>query len=250
MTTANFEKSRVVPREEWLAARKALLAKEKELTRAKDALAAERRKLPMVRIDKEYLFDGPDGKVSLADLFGDRSQLIINHFMFGPDWEEGCIGCSFCSDHIDGGLEHLLQRDVAYVAVARAPYAKIEAFKKRMGWRFQWVSSFESDFNFDFSVSFPPEQAERGEIDYNYATQPFFMDEMSGFSIFYKDADGAVYHTYSTFGRGGEETLTTYVLLDLTPKGRDETRDLSEWVKLRDRYADSDAPSCHGAAKA
>jgi predicted dithiol-disulfide oxidoreductase (DUF899 family) len=247
MATATFNKPRVVPREEWLAARKDLLVKEKKLTRAKDAIAAERRQLPMVRVEKDYVFEGPDGAVRLADLFGDRSQLLINHFMFGPDWEEGCVGCSFSADHIDGGLIHLQQRDVAFVAVARAPYPKIAAFRQRMGWRFPWVSSFGSDFNFDYGVSFPPDQAERGEIDYNYATQPFFMDEMSGFSVFFKDADGVVYHTYSAFGRGAEEVLTTYVLLDLTLKGRDEERDLSEWVKLHDQYGAAGATGCcHG----
>ena len=239
MATVAFTKPRVVPRAEWLDARKKLLAKEKELTRAKDALAAERRQLPMVRIGKDYVFEGASGKVSLADLFGGRSQLIVNHFMFGPEWEEGCIGCSFAADHVNGGLSHLLQRDVAYVAVSRAPYAKLAAFKERMGWDFEWVSSFESDFNFDFSVSFPKEAEKRGEIEYNYAVQPFYNDEMSGLSVFYKDEDGAVFHTYSTFGRGAEETLPAYFLIDLTPKGRDETGptgSLADWVKLHDQY--------------
>lgn len=249
MATA-FTKPRVVSCEEWMEARKALLEQEKAFTRAKDALAAERRQLPMVRIDKAYTFEGPRGKVSLADLFGDRSQLIINHFMFGPDWEEGCIGCSFAADHINGGLAHLLQRDLNYVAVSRAPYAKIAAFKERMGWDIEWVSSFESDFNFDFSVSFPKEAEASGEIYYNYAVQPFYNDEMSGLSVFLKDDDGAVYHTYSTFGRGAEDTLPSYFLIDLTPKGRDETGptgSLADWVKLHDRYGAADgAPACHG----
>ncbi len=228
-----------VSKQEWTAARKALLAKEKELTRRRDTLAAERRALPRVRIEKTYVFDTPTGKQTLADLFRGRSQLIVKHFMLAPGQVEGCVGCSFESDHIDGALQHLERHDVAYVAVARAPLAEIVAYKARMGWQFHWVSSFGSDFNYDFDVSYTPEQLAKGEAVYNFeAIQPP-LEDLSGFTVFEKDADGTIYQTYSTFGRGGEEVLGTYMFLDMTPKGRNETgpaRNLTDWVRPHDRY--------------
>ncbi|HXO89399.1 MAG TPA: thioredoxin family protein [Stellaceae bacterium] len=232
----------IVSHDEWLAARKQLLGKEKELTRLRDQLAVERRDLPWVKVEKRYVFDGPDGKETLADLFGGRSQLIIKHFMFGPGWSEGCVGCSFELDHVDGILVHLEHRDVSYVAVSRAPLAEIEAFKARMGWHIKWVSSCGNDFNYDFHVSFKPEEIAKGEAYYNYEIRKIGIDELSGRSVFYKDAHGDVFHTYSSYGRGGEDLLGTYRLLDLVPKGRDETgpnRNLSDWVRHHDRYGDA-----------
>ena len=229
----------VVSREEWLEARKAHLAKEKELTRLRDKLSAERRDLPWVRIEKDYVFDTPDGAKTLADLFDGRSQLIVKHFMFGPDWEEGCVGCSFQADHMDGADLHLSHHDVTLVAISRAPLAKIEAFKKRMGWRFKWVSSYDSDFNYDFHVSFTKEDLAKGKIYYNYEMIEAAMDELHGLSVFYKDTAGNVFHTYSSYGRGNEEILGTYVFLDITPKGRNETGpnfNLTDWVRHHDRY--------------
>ena len=229
----------IVSREDWLTARRALLAKEKELTRLRDRLAAERRALPWDKVEKEYVFDGPNGKETLADLFARRSQLFVKHFMFGPGWKEGCVGCSLEVDHVEGLLVHLEQRNVTYVAVSRAPLAEIEAFRKRMGWRFKWVSSFASDFNYDFHVSFRPEDVRHGKVDYNFEARDFMIEELSGDSVFYKDAAGDVFHTYSTYGRGGEEFLGIYRYLDVTPKGRDETgprHDLSDWVRHHDRY--------------
>ena len=231
----------IVSRDEWLGARKELLAREKELTRLRDQLAAKRRALPWVKIEKPYAFDGPDGKETLADLFGGRSQLIIKHFMLGPGWSEGCVGCSFELDHIDGILVHLERRDVSYVAVSRAPLPEIEAFKKRMGWHVTWVSSFGSDFNFDFHVSFKPDEIARGEGYYNYEIRKIGIDELSGRSVFYKGVNGDVFHTYSSYARGGEDLLGIYRLLDLVPKGRDETgpnHNLSDWVRHHDRYGD------------
>ncbi len=231
----------IVSQDEWLTSRKQLLVKEKEFTRLRDQLAAERRALPWVKIEKPYLFDGPDGKETLADLFGGRSQLIIKHFMFGPGWTEGCVGCSFELDHVDGILVHLEHRDVSYVAVSRAPLAEIDAFKKRMGWHTKWVSSSDSDFNFDFHVSFRPDEITKGEGYYNYEIRKIGVDELSGRSVFYKNVNGDVFHTYSSYGRGGEDLLGTYRLLDLVPKGRDETgpnRNLSDWVRHHDRYGD------------
>jgi len=230
---------RIVPPGEWLEARKQLLIKEKKLTRLNDELSAERRNLPWAKISKNYVFEGPKGKETLADLFEGRSQLIIKHFMFGPGWKEGCVGCSFGSDHIDGANMHLTHHDVTVVAVSRAPLAEIEPFKKRMGWHFKWVSSYESDFNFDFHVSATKEELEKGEVYYNYKMLPEQGEEMSGLSVFYKDEEGNIYHTYSTFGRGDEKILGAYMLLDLTPKGRNETGphfSLGDWVRHHDKY--------------
>ena len=242
---------KIVSQEKWIAARKELLKKEKEATRLLDQLSAERRNLPWVKIDKDYVFDSPGGKVKLADLFEGRSQLAIYHFMFGPDWKEGCPSCSYVSDHNDATLPHLAARDVTLVAVSRAPLAKIEAFKKRMGWHFNWVSSFNTDFNTDFHVSFTKEEAASGQVNYNYKMQEFPSEEAPGLSAFYKDADGNIFHTYSTFGRGLEQLLGTYKILDMMPKGRDED-DLPfgmAWVRYHDRYetsqtefADADKP--------
>ena len=223
----------IVTRDEWLAGRKQLLVKEKEFTRLRDQLSAERRALPWVKVEKQYVFDGPDGRETLADLFGRYSQLIVKHFMLGPGWSEGCVGCSFEMDHVDGILVHLAARDVGYVAVSRAPWPEIEAFRKRMGWRVKWVSSHGSDFNYDFHVSFSADEMSNGEGYYNYERRQIQIDELSGRSVFYKDATGDVFHTYSSFGRG------TYRLLDIVPKGRNETGpngNLSDWVRHHDRY--------------
>src|ERR1700731_2203039 len=239
----------VVPQEEWIAARKELLGKEKELTQLRDRLAVERRAVPWVKIEKDCFFDTPEGKVTLADLFAGRSQLVIYHFMFGPEWNEGCPSCSFVSDHIDGAPAHLAARDVTMAMVSRAPFAKIEAFKRRMGWRFRWVSSYGSDFNTDFHVSFTPDEIAQGKVNYNYTMQEFPSAEAPGLSVFYKDASGDVFHTYSTFGRGVELLMGTYRILDLVPKGRDEDHlgFAMEWVRHHDRYgtnefADADKP--------
>jgi predicted dithiol-disulfide oxidoreductase (DUF899 family) len=243
-------KHQIVSDEEWIDARCALLAKEKELTRQHDELARQRRELPWVRVEKNYVFDTPNGKAALADLFGNQSQLLIYHFMFGPEWKEGCPSCSFVSDHLNGAVPHLAARDVTLIMVSRAPLAKIEAFKKRMGWQFPWVSSFGSDFNYDYHVSFTPQQRKDGKVDYNYKMQQFPSEEAPGASVFCKDsASGEVFHTYSTYGRGLDAFVGTYTLLDLVPKGRDEDGlefDM-EWVRYHDRYegggfADGDKP--------
>jgi predicted dithiol-disulfide oxidoreductase (DUF899 family) len=233
-------KHSVVSREEWLEARKVLLVKEKEWTRLRDQLSTERRALPWVRVDKKYVFEGPNGRETLSDLFAERSQLVIKHFMFGPGWADPCVGCSFGADHVDGILVHLQYHDVSYVAVSRAPYPEIAAVHKRMGWRFRWISSFGSDFNYDFDVSFTPEQIATGRAIYNYRDGAQPMEEMSGNSIFYKDETGVVFHTYSSFARGGEVMLAAYALLDMTPIGRNERirGNLTDWVKLHDRYTD------------
>ncbi len=241
MAQDKVELSRVASRAEWLAARKDLLLREKKLTRERDALNAERRKLPMVKIEKAYFFDASDGRKSLADLFAGRSQLIINHFMLGPGWKEGCVGCSFQADHIDGALVHLEHHDVSLVVVSRAPLHQLEAFKRRMGWRFEWVSSYGSDFNHDFHVSFPEEDIAKGRVYYNYEMREFQSEELPGLSVFYQDTAGGIFHTYSSYARGAEELLGTYMWLDLTPKGRNETGpayDLTDWVRHHDRYED------------
>jgi predicted dithiol-disulfide oxidoreductase (DUF899 family) len=230
---------KTVSRDEWLAARKVLLAKEKEFTRQRDRLSAERRELPWVRIDKAYVFEGPTGTESLSDLFGANSQLIVKHFMLAPGQEEGCVGCSFEMDHAEGALMHLVHHDVSFAAVSRAPLAEIEAYRKRMGWNFTWVSAFGSDFNYDFNASFTPDEIANGTATYNYRTGPVPLEDLSGFSVFYKDHSGDIFHTYATFGRGAEEVLGTYMYLDMTPKGRNETgpnHNLTDWVRHHDRY--------------
>jgi len=227
----------VVSEAEWLVARKDLLNREKEFSRQRDALSAARRKLPMVKVEKEYVLEGPDGKETLADLFEDRSQLIIYHFMLGPKWEEGCKSCSYLADHFDGANWHLPHRDTTFAVVSRAPLPEIQAYKKRMGWRFKWVSSYDSDFNFDYHVSFAEEEEKKNKVYYNYETTEFMSDELPGLSVFYKDEDGNVFHTYSTYARGLDQLVGTYNFLDLTPKGRDEDPDSTmSWVRRHDQY--------------
>jgi len=240
MSTSTLENHKVVSRAEWIAARKKLLAREKELTHLRDAIAKERRQLPWVKVEKDYVFDTPAGKKSLVDLFGGRSQLVVYHFMFGPEWKEGCPSCSMIADGFDGAVTHLAQRDVSFTAISRAPLAKIEAFKKRLGWRFSWVSSSETDFNYDYHASFTKEQLAKGKVDYNFEMAEFPSAEAPGISVFYKDENGDVFHTYSSYARGTETGLNAYSYLDLVPKGRDED-DLPftmAWVRHHDRYAD------------
>jgi predicted dithiol-disulfide oxidoreductase (DUF899 family) len=237
-----MEMPKVVSREEWLRVRKELLVKEKEFTRLRDELSRQRREVPWVRVEKPYVFHGPNGEETLAELFEGRRQLVVQHFMFGPGWEQGCPSCSFMADHTDGMNLHLAHRDVTLLAVSRAPLAEIERFRRRMGWQFKWVSSHGSDFNHDFGVTFTPEEMAKGEVDYNYGMRPFPAEEAPGISVFYKDDAGEVFHTYSTYGRGVEVMMGTYNLLDLTPKGRDE-RDVPykmEWVRHHDRYGARD----------
>jgi predicted dithiol-disulfide oxidoreductase (DUF899 family) len=236
MTT---NRPKVVTRDEWLSARKELLIREKQLTRQRDEVGRQRRELPWVKVEKSYVFEGPNGPETLAELFGNCSQLIVSHFMFGPGWKEGCVGCSFRSDHVDGALMHLEHHDVSFVTISRAPFAEIEPFKRRMGWRFRWLSSYGSDFNYDYHVSF---RKEEGKVYCNYETRDFPGEEGSGLSVFYKDETGDVYHTYSTYGRGDEMVDATYMYLDITPKGRNESGpryNLTDWVRHHDRY---DAP--------
>ncbi len=227
----------VVSREEWLKARRTLLASEKEFTRARDRLNAERKALPWVKVDKDYRFDTPEGRKSLADLFGDRSQLIVYHFMLGPDWEAGCPGCSFLADHLDGTLPHLNHHDVTLVVVSQAPLDKVAAYKRRMGWHFPWVSSFGSDFNFDFGVSFTKADLAGETVNYNFTdiSPAEAHDELPGLSAFYRDADGTVYHTYSSYARGPEELIGTLMILDRAPKGRNEDETM-DFVRRHDEY--------------
>jgi predicted dithiol-disulfide oxidoreductase (DUF899 family) len=236
-----MEQSAVVSREEWLVARRALLAKEKEATRLRDALAAERRTLPMVRVEKAYTFEGPGARATLLDLFGGRRQLVVYHLMFAPTWDEACPSCSYLMDNVEGALVHLAAADTAFAAVSRAPLAKIEAFKARMGWRFPWLSSGESDFNYDFHVAFDDA---RGSGVYNYepvvelrrrGKVPQAATDMPGFSVFLRDGD-EIFHSYSTYQRGVDVFLNTYNLLDLTPLGRNEKHGM-QWVRYKDRYA-------------
>ena len=234
-----MQANQILPQEQWQAAHRRHLQREKQLTRLRDEIAAERRALPWAEITKRYEFDGPDGRETLADLFGGRSQLIVKHFMLGPDWQEGCVGCSFHADHIDAANLHLGQRDVTLLAVSRAPYQKIAAFKQRMDWQFKWVSSHDSDFNYDFNVSFTPEQAAEGRVYYNYEYRAFESDELSGLSVFHKDQDSRIFHTFSSFARGGETLIGTYNYLDMVPSGRNETgpnHNLTDWVRHHDRY--------------
>jgi predicted dithiol-disulfide oxidoreductase (DUF899 family) len=240
--TDRLSEHEIVPRAEWLVARKELLRREKEFTRLRDQLSAQRRALPWVKIDKEYVFDAPEGKVALADLFDGRSQLFIKHFMLGPGQTTQCVGCSLEVDHIEGILPHLENHDVTYAVVARAPIEEIEAVRKRMGWRFRWVSSYHSDFNYDFNVSFTCEQVAAGHALYNYGKAQEWageLEDLSGNSVFYKNEAGQIFHTYSTFGRGGEEFLSIYRFLDATPKGREENgpyHSLADWARPRNMY--------------
>jgi predicted dithiol-disulfide oxidoreductase (DUF899 family) len=237
-----MEPHAVVSQAEWIAARRALLAREKELTKLRDDLSAARRALPWVRIEKEYVFDAPDRKVTLADLFDGRSQLFIKHFMMGPGAAHQCVGCSLEVDHVDGLLEHLHNHDVTYVVVARAPIDEIEVVRKRMGWRFPWVSSYHSDFNYDFNVSFKPEQVASGRAVYNFQQAPEWaagLEDLSGDSVFCKDESGRIFHTYSTYGRGGEQFLGIYGYLDVMPQGRNEAgpyHSLADWARPKNMY--------------
>ncbi len=253
----------VVSQEEWTAARMQLLEQEKNLTRARDTLSEQRRALPWVRVDKPYVFDSVDGKKTLGELFAGRSQLLVYHFMWPREYGEGCVGCSFLADHLDGANLHLSNHDVTMVVASRAPLADLQRFEKRMDWQVPWVSSAGSDFNFDYHVSFTPEQLASGEVYYNYRKVPASIEELSGISVFYKDDAGNIFHTYSSYGRGNEEVLGAYMYLDLTPKGRDENgphHSLTDWVRHHDRYgkggyvdgtgayiaAGSSASCCHG----
>lgn len=229
---------KVVSREEWLVARKEHLAKEKELTRLRDQLSRERRDLPWVKVDKEYVFAGPKGRETLSDLFEGRSQLLVYHFMFDPGWSEGCKSCSFWADNYNDIIVHLHHRDVTVVTISRAPLEKLEAFKKRMGWGFKWVSSLETDFNRDYHVSFTPEERAKGEMYYNYRLCNFPSSEGPGISVFYKEQEGRVFHTYSCYARGLDMVNGAYHLLDLVPKGRDEAalRSTMAWLRHHDKY--------------
>ena len=233
---------RVVSSEEWLAARRQLLAKEKEFTRLRDQLSQLRRDLPWERVDKAYVFEGPDGETSLAELFGGRSQLIVYHFMFDPGWEAGCPGCSFWADNFDGIYRHLNQRDVTLAAISRAPWARIAPFQRRMGWSFPWVSSAGSDFNFDYRVSFTPEELAIGEVDYNFARHKTNVAELPGISVFFKDRSGKIFRTYSCYARGLDMMNAAYHYLDLVPKGRDEAGlpYTQAWVRHHDNYGPPD----------
>jgi predicted dithiol-disulfide oxidoreductase (DUF899 family) len=236
--------NQIVSREEWIDARKQLLAREKELTRLQDELNARRREMPWVRVDKDYVFDAPQGRRTLSELFDGRSQLVVYHFMLGPGKKAGCIGCSFFADHVDGPNLHLANHDVTFVAISRAPLSEIEAYRRRMGWRFNWVSSQNSDFNYDYHVSFRKEDLAKGRVYYNFEMIDSTMEDLHGISVFVKDENGAVYHTYSSYGRGDERGLGAYMFLDLTPKGRNETGpnyNLTDWVKRHDEYGDGAA---------
>ena len=239
MNTHSFNQPTVVSEDKWIAARRELLHQEKELTRMHDQIAARRRELPWVKVDKAYTFDAPGGPVSLADLFNGRSQLAVYHFMLGPGWGEGCPSCSFIADHLVPTVVHLQARDVSLAVVSRAPIAEIMPFKERMGWAFNWVSSNRNDFNFDYHVSFTEEEMARKTVYYNYGLTEFPNDEAPGLSVFAKDSKGDIYHTYSTYGRGVEQFMGTYTILDLVPKGRDEDAAKfykMDWVRYHDSY--------------
>ena len=237
--TATQTEHNVVSKSEWLKARMAHLAAEKELTRKRDELSRQRRELPWERVETNYVFDGPNGRESLGDLFGGRKQLIIYHFMLGPTWEEGCKSCSFLADHFDATQIHLAHRDVRFIAVSRAPFARIAAFQKRMGWKFHWVSAFANDFQRDYGVNFTKEEL-AGEVAYNYGKTRFGAEEAPGVSVFYKDDAGEIFHTYSAYGRGLDSLVGTYTFLDLVPKGRDEDglAFSMSWVRHHDKYGD------------
>jgi predicted dithiol-disulfide oxidoreductase (DUF899 family) len=238
-TMTAVEHPSVVSHAQWLSARKDFLAKEKEFTRLRDELSRQRRELPWEKVEKQYVFEGPRGKESLSDLFDERGQLIVYHFMFGPGWSAGCPSCSYISDHFDGLAIHLANRDVTLAVVSRAPLAEIEAFKKRMGWRFHWVSSFGSDFNYDYHVSFTPEERAKGKVEYNYDLTEFPSEEGPGLSVFSKNEDG-IFHTYSSYARGLDILVGAYNFLDLAPKGRDESglAFSMAWVRHHDKYGE------------
>jgi predicted dithiol-disulfide oxidoreductase (DUF899 family) len=240
-STSEVKRPKVVSRSEWLIARKEHLAKEKEFTRLRDDLSRQRRALPWEKVEKQYVFEGPKGKVTLAELFEKRSQLIVYHFMFGPGWKEGCPSCSYLGDHFDGPTIHLANRDVSFAVVSRATYPEIDNFKRRMGWRFKWVSSFGSDFNYDYHVSFTPDEQASGKVEYNYTQTQFPSEEGPGLSVFAKDGAGNLFHTYSSYGRGLDILLGTYNFLDMVPKGRDEEglKHSMAWVRHHDKYDES-----------
>ena len=227
---------KIVSRDAWLKARKKLLNKEKKFTRDREKLAAERRQLPWVKVEHDYVFEGPNGRESLSDLFGNNSQLVVYHFMFGPDWKEGCAHCSFWADHYDGMVPHLGARDTSFAVISRAPRSEIAPFQKRMGWTFKWLSSGQNNFNYDFHVSFHPEDLKKGRAVYNYAKFTWDMSDREGISVFTKNKKGEIFHTYSTFARGIDHVNPTYQFLDLLPKGRDERGRGQFWVKYHDRY--------------
>jgi predicted dithiol-disulfide oxidoreductase (DUF899 family) len=230
----------VVSHDSWIEARKRFLAKEKEFNRLRDELSAQRRELPWERVEKSYVFEGPNGPETLADLFAGRSQLVVYHFMLGPGWETGCKSCSLWADNFNGIDIHLAHRDVTMLAISSAPLPKIDAFRKRMGWTFKWVSSAGCDFNRDYHVTFTPEELNKGEVNYNYTSRKTTMTELPGISVFYKDPNSAIYHTYSTYARGLDMMNGAYHYLDLVPKGRDEAGDAHamHWVRLHDSYED------------
>lgn len=234
----NLDNHRIVSKDEWLAARSALLKKEKEFTVLRDKLGQQQRDMPWVSVDKEYLFVGPNGKQTLSDLFDGRTQLIVYHFMYDPNWDAGCPSCSFWADNFNGIVVHLNQRDVTMIAVSRAPYSKIEEYKKRMGWNFKWVSSYDNDFNFDYHVSFTPEELSKKKAFYNYNLQDTHSPEREGVSVFYKDTADHVFHTYSAYARGIDVLNVAYHYLDLVPKGRDEDgHEFTQfWVRRHDEY--------------
>ena len=233
-----MDQHRIVPSDQWLAARRDFLVKEKEFTRLRDELSSQRRELPWEKVEKDYVFDGPNGKESLGDLFAGKSQLIVYHFMFDPNWDAGCKSCSFWADNFERLPVHLKHRDISLVATSRAPLAKLEAYAKRLGWTFKLVSSGGNDFNYDYHVSFTPEEAEKGELDYNYGKLRMRTTEMPGISVFYKDKSGAIFHTYSCYARGLDMMNTAYHYIDLTPKGRDEGEGIMAWLRRNDEYRD------------
>jgi len=233
-----MSKHKIVAEKEWIAARKELLVKEKKLTHLREQLAEERRKLPWSKVEKDYLFDGPRGRESLQQLFGKKSQLVVYHFMFAPGWREGCAHCSFWADHYDAMGPHLEARNVSFVVMSRAPLPEIKPFKRRMGWRFKWVSSARNDFNYDYHVSFHPQDIKNGKVFYNYVTGPMPMTDREGISVFFKDKKGHMFKTYSTFARGIDMVNPTYQFLDLVPQGRDEHGRGQFWVRYHDKYRD------------
>ena len=239
---------KIVSKEEWIEARKAHMAHEKEFTKARDALSEERRRLPWLKVDKTYTFESPNGKVTLADLFKGKSQLVVQHVMFAPDWDEACKSCSFWADGFERMVPHLAARDTTMIAISLAPLAKLEAFKKRMGWTFDWVSSGTNDFNHDYGVSFTREQIDAGQAKYNYGTTRLYGPELPGISVFYRDEAGNIFHTYSTYARGLDMMNAAYHYLDLTPLGRhEEGSHPMAWVRLRDQYEPdaTKADCCH-----
>lgn len=234
----------VVSHDEWTEARKKLLAKEKEYTRLGDELNEARRALPWEKVGKDYIFEGPTGKVGLADLFKGRRQLIVYHFMYGPGWEEGCVGCSHFADNVDSARQHFEQADASFAAISRGTLPELDAFKKRMGWNFEWVSSYGSDFNHDYGVSFTPEEVASGKIAYNYGLIDQVYDELPGLSVFYKDEAGNIFHTYSTYGRGLDHLLGAHHFLDLTPKGRSDSKEGEHWLDYHDKYGSTEGSGC------